>query len=77
MTVELINGISIDMKIVKELESKLQVSFPNEYVEFITNNNGAYVFPNAFRVGDIIERIINFYDVEKTSQSLDERLPEV
>lgn len=75
MDIEFINGETIDVKKVRELEIKLQVNLPDDYVNFIINNNGAYVFPNAFKVGSKIESINNFNDAKEISQFIHDKLP--
>lgn len=74
--IEFINGEIIDIELVRRLESDLHVIFPKDYIEFITKNNGAYVFPNAFKLDGRVESINNFHDIKEVSKFIDERIPE-
>lgn len=72
---EFIGGNEIDNLLVEELEKKLDISFPDSYVEFVTANNGTSIIPNAYNVGDSIESINDFHNIEENYHFSDERLP--
>ncbi len=76
MSIKTIGGEVIGINLVKELEGKLNIAFPKEYVDFIIKNNGAYVLTNSFKKGERIESINNFYKIQNSYEFSDERLPD-
>ncbi|GMQ64599.1 SMI1/KNR4 family protein [Vallitalea maricola] len=76
MNIELFNGETIEIDKVRELEKILNVKFPEDYVQFIIENNGAYVIRNdAFMANGRIESINNFHSIQEHYHFTDDEYP--
>lgn len=68
---EFTNGKKVDLTEIHKLEQKLGVKFPNDYTKCLLKNSGAFVFPDAFYIGEDIESINNLFSVEKMLQEVE------
>lgn len=69
-------GSTVTKENIEELESILDVSLPQDFINFITENNGCYINPHCYYVNNRLESINNFYDVCEAYEFRDLELPD-
>lgn len=74
MKIKLIGTVStaIETEDIKKIETQLGVSFPEDYVAFLLNQNGGYPEMNGFALSDgSNESVVNhFYSIGEMSSNL-------
>ncbi len=76
MNIEFLDTVEVNDKAIAELEDSLGICLPLQYKEQAHLLNGSYVVPGAYYVGQRVESINNFYDINNIYEFTDLELPE-